>query len=73
MANQPVTSWVAVCTLCKVPTTSPIQPSKRHPFYCSGCNVGITFYNQIWGHFGLVDDVEETKVNPNGGFVGIND
>lgn len=70
MANQP---WVVVCTVCKVPNTSPIKPDKKYPYICSGCDVGITFYNQVWGTFGLVDCVEETKVSPNGGFVGIND
>lgn len=71
MANQPQ-PWVVVCTICKVLSTSPIEPDKKHPYFCSGCNVG-NFYNQMYGAFGLVDCVEETRVNPNGGFVGIND
>lgn len=69
---MPKIPWVVKCSSCEQLKTVPMKPGKG--FLCVPCLMGIDFYNLIYGDMGLVDPMaEDTKVNPNGGFVGIND
>lgn len=49
-----------------------MKPGKQ--WLCVPCLNSFDFINAMYGDMALVDPMaEDTKVNPNGGFVGIND
>lgn len=69
---MPKIPWVVSCNSCDKLHTVPMKPGKR--FLCAPCTSGLSYINAMYGNMGLVDPMaEDTKVNPNGGFVGIND
>lgn len=69
---MPYVPWVVRCTGCDKLHSVPIKPGKR--FLCAPCLSGLGFVNAMYGHMALVDPIaEDTSINPNGGFVGIND
>ena len=63
---MPYVPWVVRCTGCDKLHSVPLKPGER--FLCSPCFNGIGYINAMYGNM-----AEDTSINPNGGFVGIND